>query len=101
VVTGPAPVVGISPIIGGAPVRGMADRCLATLEVECSAAGVGALYGARSAGGLLDGWLVDTSDASADVPGVPVHSAPLWMKDEVVTEEMVHQALVLAGGFDA
>ncbi|MET8067848.1 2-phospho-L-lactate transferase, partial [Micromonospora sp. NPDC005313] len=54
---GPAPVIGVSPIIGGAPVRGMADRCLAVLGVECSAAGVGALYGARPAGGLLDGWL--------------------------------------------
>ena len=39
VVGGPAPVVGVSPIIGGAPVRGMADRCLAALGVECSAAG--------------------------------------------------------------
>ena len=41
VADGPAPVVGVSPIIGGAPVRGMADRCLSVLGVECSAAGVG------------------------------------------------------------
>src|SRR6185295_13978556 len=45
---GAAPVVGVSPIIGGAPVRGMADRCLAAVGVECSAAGVGGLYGARA-----------------------------------------------------
>ena len=43
-----APVVGVSPIIGGAPVRGMADRCLAAVGVECSAAGVGRFYGART-----------------------------------------------------
>ena len=92
----PAPVVGVSPIIGGAPVRGMADRCLAALGVECSAAGVGGLYGARAAGGLLDGWLVDTADAGAEVPGVTVRAVPLWMTDEAATAAMV--AAACAGG---
>jgi len=90
---GPAPVVGISPIIGGAPVRGMADRCLEAIGVECTAAGVGALYGARSSGGLLDGWLVDAADAHTAVAGVRVRSAPLWMTDETATQAMVHAAL--------
>ncbi|MDG4802819.1 2-phospho-L-lactate transferase [Micromonospora sp. WMMD980] len=92
---GPAPVVGVSPIIGGAPVRGMADRCLAVLGVECSAAGVGGLYGGRSAGGLLDGWLVAPEDAGAVVPDVPVASAPLRMTDEAATAAMVRAALEL------
>ena len=51
--------------------RGMADRCLPVLGIEVSAEGVGRHYGARSAGGLLDAWLVHTGDA-ADVPGVDV-----------------------------
>ncbi|KHD78927.1 2-phospho-L-lactate transferase [Actinoplanes utahensis] len=93
---GPAPVVGISPIIGGAPVRGMADKCLATLDVEVSAAGVGRMYGPRAEGGLLDGWLVDTSDAAAQVPGVRTRAVPLWMKDETLTARMVADALELA-----
>jgi LPPG:FO 2-phospho-L-lactate transferase len=97
VADGPAPVVGVSPIIGGAPVRGMADRCLATLGVEVSATGVGALYGARSQNGLLDGWLVDSSDAGADVPGVTTRAVPLWMTDEATTAKMVEQAIDLAG----
>jgi LPPG:FO 2-phospho-L-lactate transferase len=97
VVTGAAPVVGVSPIIGGSPVRGMADRCLAAVEVECSAEGVGGLYGARSAGGLLDGWLVDSVDASAAVPGVKVHNCPLWMTDEAATAAIVREALAVAG----
>jgi LPPG:FO 2-phospho-L-lactate transferase len=97
VADGPAPVVGVSPIIGGSPVRGMADRCLATLGVEVSATGVGALYGARRERGLLDGWLVDSSDASADVPGVTVRSVPLWMTDEAATVKMVEEAISLAG----
>ncbi|MEH1097706.1 2-phospho-L-lactate transferase [Micromonospora sp. CPCC 205561] len=95
VADGPAPVVGVSPIIGGAPVRGMADRCLAVLGVECSAAGVGRLYGGRSAGGLLDGWLVAEEDAGTVVPEVTVHAAPLRMTDEAATAAMVRAALEL------
>jgi LPPG:FO 2-phospho-L-lactate transferase len=97
VVGGPAPVVGVSPIIGGAPVRGMADRCLATLGVEVSATGVGALYGSRAENGLLNGWLVDSADAGADVPGVTTRAVPLWMTDESATAKMVEEAIDVAG----
>ena len=97
VVAGSAPVVGVSPIIGGSPVRGMADRCLDTVGVEVSAAGVGGLFGARGRGGLLDGWLVDAGDAGATVPGVTVRAVPLWMTDEDATATMVEAALELAG----
>ncbi|HZE42004.1 MAG TPA: 2-phospho-L-lactate transferase [Stackebrandtia sp.] len=92
---GPAPVVGVSPIIGGAVVRGMADRCLSTLDVEVSAAGVGGLYGARSEEGVLDGWLIDEGD-SAEIPGVTVRSRPLWMTDPEATEAMAREALDIA-----
>jgi LPPG:FO 2-phospho-L-lactate transferase len=98
-VSGTAPVIGVSPIIGGAPVRGMADKCLTAMSVPVSAAGVGALYTARRAGdrkGILDGWLVDTSDAGTVVPGVEVRDCPLWMTDETATAAMVRRALELA-----
>ena len=36
---------------------------LTSIGVEVSAAGVGLHYGARSHGGVLDGWLVDEVDA--------------------------------------
>jgi LPPG:FO 2-phospho-L-lactate transferase len=97
VVAAGAPVVGVSPIIGGAPVRGMADVCLAALEVPCTAAGVGALYGARTQGGVLDAWLVDPVDAATHVSGVRVRSAPLWMTDVDATEAIVAAALDEAG----
>jgi LPPG:FO 2-phospho-L-lactate transferase len=93
---GTAPVVGVCPIIGGAPVRGMADKCLAVVGVDCTAAGVGGLYGARSDGGVLDGWLVDSTDDGAAVPGVTVRAVPLWMTDEEATTAMVRAALELA-----
>jgi len=91
-----APVVGVSPIIGSAPVRGMADACLAAIGVEVSAAGVGRHYGARGSGGVLDGWLVHSTDA-AEVPGLAVRSIPLLMSDDAATADMVHAALELAG----
>jgi 2-phospho-L-lactate transferase len=95
VADGPAPVVGVSPIIGGAPVRGMADRCLEVLGVECSAAGVGRLYGGRASGGLLDGWLVAEEDAGTLVPEVTVRAVPLRMTDEAATAAMVRAAVEL------
>ena len=91
------PIIGVSPIIAGAPVRGMADKCLSAIGVECSAAGVGGAYGARGAGGILDAWLVDTSDAGIVVPGATVRSAPLWMTDEEATTAMVRAALKAGG----
>jgi LPPG:FO 2-phospho-L-lactate transferase len=91
-----APVVGFSPIIGGAPVRGMADRCLAALGVDCSAAGVGGLYGGRAEGGLLDWWMVDTSDAGCAVDAVRVRAIPLWMSEERATGHMVAAAIAAA-----
>ncbi|MFV2019818.1 2-phospho-L-lactate transferase [Micromonospora sp. LOL_023] len=93
---GAAPVVGLSPIIGDAPVRGMADRCLAVLDVPCTAAGVAGLYGGRGDGGLLDGWLVDPVDAATRVDGVEVEAVPLWMSDEPATAAMVETAVETA-----
>jgi LPPG:FO 2-phospho-L-lactate transferase len=60
-----APVVGFSGILGGAPVLGMAHRLLPAIGVGVDAASVGIHYGARSAGGVLDVWAMDTADAAA------------------------------------
>ena len=90
-------VVGVSPIIDGSPVRGMADACLDAIGVETSTQAVGRHYGARSSGGLLDGWLVDSSDAGATVPGVEVRAVPLLMSDLQATAAMARSALELAG----
>lgn len=88
-------VVGISPIVGGRPLRGMADRCLTAIGVETTAEAVGRHYGARSAGGLLDGWLVHTGDA-ADVPGVEVRAVPLLMSSTEASAQMARDAVGLA-----
>ena len=88
----PGLVAGLSPIIGGAPVRGMADACLPAIGVEVSAEGVGRHYGARSAQGVLDVWLIHDTDA-ADVPGVAVRAVPLMMSSDAATAAMVREAL--------
>jgi LPPG:FO 2-phospho-L-lactate transferase len=94
--SGPAQVIGLSPIIGGAPVRGMADACLPVLGVQTSAAGVAGLYGARSDGGVLDGWLVHTGD-TAELPGLTVLGRDLLMTSPEATAAMVADAVSMAG----
>ncbi|MBT2546379.1 2-phospho-L-lactate transferase [Streptomyces sp. ISL-44] len=91
-----APVVGLSPIVGGAPVRGMADKVLAAVGVESTAAAVALHYGTE----LLDGWLVDTADADAvaevEAAGITCRAVPLMMTDLAATAEMARAALELA-----
>jgi LPPG:FO 2-phospho-L-lactate transferase len=91
-----APVVGVSPIIAGAPVRGMADRVLAAVGVETTAAAVALHYGAE----LLDGWLVDERDAGScaavTAAGVSCRAVPLLMSDPTATERLAAEALALA-----
>ena len=96
-----APVVGLSPIVRGAPVRGMADAVLAAIGVDSSAAAVAAHYGSRSAGGILDGWLVDEADTAAvqvvEGLGIACRAVPLLMHDVATTAAMAGEALAMAG----
>ncbi|WP_019546907.1 2-phospho-L-lactate transferase [Streptomyces sulphureus] len=90
------PVVGLSPIVGDAPVRGMADKVLAAVGVETTAAAVARHYGS----GMLDGWLVDTADVSAvdevEEAGIRCRAVPLMMTDDEATAAMAREALALA-----
>jgi len=103
-----APIVGVSPIISGRPVRGMADACLAAIGVATDAAAVARHYGPRRtlipvgapAEGILDGWLVDSADATA-VPvvqslGIACEARPLLMNDPDATAALAQSAIDLA-----
>jgi LPPG:FO 2-phospho-L-lactate transferase len=96
-----APVVGVSGIIGSDHVRGMARQLLEVIGVECSAAGVAEHYGARAHGALLDGWLVDTTDAESvpriEAGGIRARAVPLLMTDHDATADMAAAAVDLAG----
>ncbi len=89
-------VVGVSPVVGGAPVRGMADACLAAIGVKTTAAAVAAHYGPA----LLDGWLVDSSDAGAvddaELAGIAVRARPLLMTDPAAAASIASAAVSLA-----
>jgi LPPG:FO 2-phospho-L-lactate transferase len=90
-------VVGVSPVVGGAPVRGMADACLAAIGVKTTAGAVAAHYGPA----LLDGWLVDSSDAGtvgeAQLAGIRVVARPLLMTDPAAAASIAAAAVELAG----
>jgi LPPG:FO 2-phospho-L-lactate transferase len=96
-----APVVGLSPVVAGSHVRGMAAQLLTAIGVEVTAGAVAEHYGARSRGGVLDGWLVDESDAGevsrAEAAGVACRAVPLMMTDPEATATMARAALALAG----
>ena len=94
-----APIVGVSGIIGGNHVRGMAKQMLDIIGVDCSAGAVGAHYGARGGEGILDGWLIDASDAAEltvlERAGVKAAAVPLWMTDHDATAAIARAALDL------
>jgi LPPG:FO 2-phospho-L-lactate transferase len=79
----------------------MASQLLTTIGVEVSAAAVGLHYGARSSGGILDAWLVDSVDAEAlpalETAGLRAAAVPLMMTDHDATATMVRAALDLVG----
>ncbi|HET9871580.1 MAG TPA: 2-phospho-L-lactate transferase [Propionibacteriaceae bacterium] len=92
-----APVLGFAGIVGGAPVLGMAHRLLPVIGVEVDAAAVGLHYGARTAGGVLDGWVMDSADAaSVDTlreAGLPSVATDLMMPDPDATADFIRHGL--------
>ncbi len=95
-----APVVGLSPVVAGQHVRGMAAQLLAAIGVEVTAAAVAEHYGGRSRGGVLDGWLVDSTDAAeverVQDAGIACRAVPLMMTDLDATAAMGQATLALA-----
>lgn len=96
----PAPVIGVSGIIGREHVRGMARQLLEIIGVECSPSGVAEHYGARKDGGVLDGWLIDETDATLleqiTSLGIACAAVPLWMSDHDATADIAAAAIALA-----
>jgi LPPG:FO 2-phospho-L-lactate transferase len=58
-----APVVAVSPIVDGLAIKGPTAKMMDELGVPRTATAVAAHYGARADGGILDGFLLDASDA--------------------------------------
>lgn len=98
--TAHAPIVGVSPIIGGRALRGMAATCLDIIGVEADAAAVAEHYGARSRGGLLDGWLLAEEDAAGldrvRGLGMRAEARPLLLTPGGPAAQVARDALALA-----
>jgi len=92
-----APVIGFAGILGGSPVLGMAHRLLPAIGVDVDAAAVGVHYGARSRGGVLDAWAMDTADTSSadrvQQSGLRVVVTDLIMRDPASTAAFVTYAV--------
>jgi LPPG:FO 2-phospho-L-lactate transferase len=93
----PALVVGFAGILGGSPVLGMAHRLLPAIGVDVDAAAVGLHYGARSRGGVLDAWAMDTADAASaervQQAGLRAVVTDLIMRDPPSTAAFVSYAI--------
>jgi LPPG:FO 2-phospho-L-lactate transferase len=93
----PAPVVGFAGILAGSPVLGMAHRLLPAIGVDVDAAAVGLHYGARSRGGVLDAWAMDTADAASaervQRAGLRAIVTDLIMRDPASTAAFVNYAI--------
>ena len=92
-----APVVAVSPIIGGKALKGPADRMLASLGHESSAAGVARLYA-----DVADRFVIDTADAAlgsaiADETGLRVSVMETVMRTDADRSRLAG-ALVKAAG---
>jgi LPPG:FO 2-phospho-L-lactate transferase len=94
---GPAPVIGFAGILGGAPVLGMAHRLLPAIGVEVDAGAVGRHYGRRGRGGILDLWVMDSTDGPSaeglEADGLPTAVTGLVMSDPAATAEFIRLAV--------
>jgi LPPG:FO 2-phospho-L-lactate transferase len=92
-----APVIGFAGILGGSPVLGMVHRLLPAIGVDVDAGAVGLHYGARSRGGVLDAWAMDTADMSSaerlQQSGLRVVVTDLIMRDPASTAAFVTYAV--------
>jgi LPPG:FO 2-phospho-L-lactate transferase len=96
VTSSPAPKVAVSPIIGGRALKGPADKMLASLGHEVSAAGVARMYE-----GLVDRMVVDHADEDErnDISdlGMTVLATDAVMCDERDRGRLAREVLGFAG----
>ncbi|HWP61993.1 MAG TPA: 2-phospho-L-lactate transferase [Candidatus Binatia bacterium] len=81
------PVVGVSPIVAGRALKGPADRMLASLGHEVSAAGVATIY--RD---ILTGFVLDALDAEL-APAIETLGLRVLVTDTIMTDDAARARL--------
>lgn len=92
-----APVIAVSPIIAGQAVKGPTAKIMAELGVPATSQAIAAHYE-----GLLDGLIIDTSDAS-DAPQLDVRTlmSATLMRNDDDRRRLAGEALAFAAGIAA
>ncbi len=92
-----APKIAVSPIVGGRALKGPADRMLASLGHEVSAAGVARMYEGLIGGMVVDG--VDEGDRSEiEALGMRVLATDAIMRDAPDRARLAWEVLEFGGG---
>jgi len=90
-----APVVAVSPIVGGKALKGPTAKMMTELGLDSDAVAV-----ARHYGDLLDGFMLDTSDADSDdavrALGIDVFVTDTIMRTLADKERLAHEVLAFA-----
>ncbi|MEM1112715.1 MAG: 2-phospho-L-lactate transferase [Pseudomonadota bacterium] len=94
-----APVIAVSPIVAGLAIKGPAAKMMAELSMPVSAGAVLKHYTSRYPG-LLDGFVIDESDATLlpnlQTPGIQVAVEATIMKDREQKRHLARRCLALA-----
>jgi LPPG:FO 2-phospho-L-lactate transferase len=90
----PAPVVAVSPIIGGRAVKGPTAKMMRELGLPVTAAAV-----ARHYAGLIDLYVVDTSEDEVSLPNVRTAKAAILMTTLADREALAKSVLAVADAF--
>jgi LPPG:FO 2-phospho-L-lactate transferase len=92
-----APKIAVSPIVGGRALKGPADRMLASLGHEVTAAGVAQMYE-----GLIDGMVIDGVDegerSEIEALGMRVLATDAIMRDAQDRARLARDVLEFGGG---
>jgi LPPG:FO 2-phospho-L-lactate transferase len=92
-----APRIAVSPIVGGRALKGPADRMLASLGHEVSAAGVARMYE-----GLVEGMVIDRVDegerSEIEALGMRVLTTDTIMRDAPDRERLAREILEFGAG---
>ncbi len=92
-----APKVAVSPIVGGRALKGPADRMLASMGHEVSAAGVARMYE-----GLVEGMVIDTEDeeerSGIEALGMRVLATGAIMRDAPDRARLAREVLEFGAG---
>jgi len=88
-----APVIAVSPIIGGQAVKGPTAKIMTELGIPVTIQSIAAHYR-----GLIDGLVIDTSDAQEEANlDIPVLSTKILMQDQPDRERLAEEVMAFAG----